>query len=182
MSVESICKSAILLLRAVLPADQREWADAVRAEIGAPTLAREKVALAASGGLGLVSLACERLLTRWTRSPRALALAVAIGVSIGAIDAVSPSRLPLRLMVIGSAFAMGLAWPRSAGATGGIIGLMICLAARASGAVGPYAHDRGDAWIPLLPSVFIAMLGAEVGKRLVGSLRNEANASTNTSA
>ncbi|HJR35020.1 MAG TPA: hypothetical protein VJ817_08745 [Gemmatimonadales bacterium] len=150
----------IAVLGAVLPAGQRRWAEALCAEIYAAETPSERLAMALSGGMGLIRIAVERVLAGWFSRPAVLGGAMLIGAAIGVMDISVPTRWPLRVTVVVSCLAMGMARPASAGLSGAIIGLGIAAVALLDRAPNPYTHDRGDVWIPLIPAVALTILGA----------------------
>ena len=150
----------ISLLGAVLPDGQRRWADALSAEIYAADTPSERLSMAWSGGMGLISIAVERILVGWFSRPAVLGGAMLMGAAIGLMDIAVPTRWPLRVAVVAGCLGMGVARPASAGLSGGIIGLCIAAVALLDRAPNPYTHDRGDVWIPLIPAVALTILGA----------------------
>ena len=154
----------ISLLGALLPAGQRRWAEGLSAEIYAAETPSERRSMALSGGMGLISIALERMLAGWFSRPAVLGAAMLIGATIGAMDISVPTRWPLRVAVVVSSLALGMARPAGAGLSGAILGLGIAAVALLDRAPNPYTHDRGDVWIPLLPAVALTILGGGVAR------------------
>lgn len=152
-------------LGAMLPTDQRSWAVALGAEIAAAP-AEEKLPLAASGTIGLLRIAGERVLHRWVTRPIALAAALSTGVAIGLIDVSSATRWPLRMLVTAGCVAIGVVRPQTAVISGALAGLGIAAVGRVVGAAGPYGHDAGDVWLPLIPAILLAALGGAIGREV----------------
>lgn len=165
MSVASACRFVLSLLGVMLPREHRQWAAAIRAEIDIPVTAREKIALTVSGIFGLLFLTARGTLLRWSCYSRTLAVVAAYGLAVGYADGVSASRWPLRILVVFGAVGFGIARPKVAAIAGVLMGLSIVCVARGAGSMGPYAHDPGDVWIPLLPAILLALVGSALGKK-----------------
>lgn len=164
-AVGATLRSAIRLLTLVLPRDQREWGDALVAELHAVATIRDGLSLALSGALGLVLVAAERLVVRWASAAVILLIAALLGLASGYIDAVSGNRWPLRGMIIASSIVMGIAGPNVAVVSGLLIGLGVPVVAVLTGFAGPYYYDHGDVWFPLLPAIACAVVTASVRRR-----------------
>jgi hypothetical protein len=160
MSVTASCKAVLSLVGRLLPRDQRQWAAAMRAEVDVPETPQEKIAFTLSGVFGLLSLVARGVLVQLSREVRTFALVAAYGLTVGYVDTESASRWPLRLLVVLGAIVIGIARPGVAAVTGMVMGVAIVAMTRAAGSTGPYAHDPGDAWMPLVPALLLALAGA----------------------
>jgi hypothetical protein len=152
----------------------RTWEHAIVAELDAVPAGVERVRFALSATVGLLRIAGERGFARWSRNRVALAVAVAGGLIVGAIDVASPGRGPLRILVVTWCAAFGAARPRCALIGGALAGVAIGLAGRLAGPAGPYALDVGDAWWPVLPAIALSGLGGFVARRIAAVRRRRA--------
>jgi len=124
------------------------------------------MAIAVSGCIGLVRIAVTRGFAEW-RSPFAVLVSAAgFSVLTALVDLHSSSRWPLRATALVGSLVCGAMAPRVAPLSGVVIGSGVGIAAAAAGFPAPYDHDRGDVWIPLLPSIVLALAAAQIAKRV----------------
>jgi hypothetical protein len=158
-----------ILVRAVgrlLADEHRQWADALAAEVNAAPNGQDAIAIAVSGCTGLARIALTRGFVEW-RSPLTVLLsAVGFSVVTATVDLNSGTRWPLRTSVIVCSLVCGAMAPRVAAVSGALIGSGVAITAAATGFPPPYSHDRGDVWIPLLPSIVLALAAARMAKRV----------------
>lgn len=154
----------------LLSPDDRRWADAIAAELHATESRREQLGIALSGVRGLFTIALERTALHWQLNARMLAVAAALGLLTAWVDLNADSRRPLWITMLASCAMIGILAPRVARAGGVLIGIGLPLLTALAGARGPYAIDRGDVWIPLLPALVLTSLFAALRNRLVRSV------------
>lgn len=150
---------------ALLPARRRAWGEAVLAEVEAVDPPAARIAFVVSGALGLVRIAGADALRGRLADPRAVAAAALLGLGAAVADLGAATRWPLRIALGGGCLLLGVLVPRAAWRWGLLAGAVLPVIAHLVGFAGPYVHDRGDVWFPLVPSILLAVAGAALGQR-----------------
>jgi CubicO group peptidase (beta-lactamase class C family) len=156
----------IAVLRPLLPATRRAWADAMLAELEAVPEGVRRRRFAAGCVRVLAAGVITMRLRDWAAHPRTLAMALAGGFAIAALDQASETRRPMWIAL--AATSALLAWFRPAGAWrwGLLLATGIPILAAVNQAGGPYAFDRADAAYGIVPAVLVAMLVAFCRRRI----------------
>ncbi|MDQ3519789.1 MAG: beta-lactamase family protein [Gemmatimonadota bacterium] len=160
----AIDRLSVWLIReaaAVLPT-HREWGKALEAEVPAVEGSAARLRFAVACSFALLRTAALNACRGRIADPASTSLAFALGCVTAIVDLQSGSRSALRLMLGVGCFALGVMTPRAAWRWGvwATLGLPVVIAITRDH--GPYTYDRADVWLPLLPCIALALLGASI--------------------
>jgi hypothetical protein len=147
-----------------LPTVLRPWGEAAVAEAAAVPQ-HERSQFVAGATLALLRMMARHVFIHAWADRSLLLGALAAGIILGWIDAVSATRNPLRVLIPLFSCVGGWIGPRGSWRLGVLIGLGVPIVASVY-SVGPYRYDTGDAWFSLPPAVALAAAAGWIRRRL----------------
>lgn len=168
-ALASVALASLNAAAALLPANRGEWADALRAEIASVDSDGARARLGFGGAVALARIAAREGFAGNLADGRVVGVAVLLGLLATSIDLAAPSRTPALVLVLGASLVLGVARPAAAWRWGILLAGILPLVCVVGGFPAPYAHDRGDIWFLLVPSVVLGTAGSQLRRRLTRS-------------
>lgn len=166
MTPDVVLARVIRVAARVLPGLDDAWGRAIAAELHQIPTLEERLTYTASSLWGLVIIATVRRLDQWRQHAVALQTMCVVGLLIAVVDLRADSRWPLRIGILLASAAAGWMGPRVAAMSGALAALGLPLMVMLSGYRGPYAADRGDIWLPVIPAILAASVCGWLRSRL----------------